>query len=82
MDAWIYDGDIYCDDCKPDGAEGPYADGGGEADCPQHCGGCGMFLENPLTQDGYDYVREAIADSPSEITQLWADFYEMEEGQG
>ena len=28
--------------------KGPYADGGGEADTPQHCDGCGHFLENPL----------------------------------
>ena len=27
---------------------GPYADGGGEADSPQHCDTCHVFLENPL----------------------------------
>lgn len=40
--------------------KGPYPDGGGEADSPQHCDECGSFLENPLTRDGDDYVREAI----------------------
>ena len=40
--------------------KGPYADGGGESDTPQHCGTCGVFLENPLTQAGYEYVREAV----------------------
>ena len=34
-----------------------------EADCQQHCEDCGDFLENALTSDGVDYVRElAIAD--------------------
>ena len=36
--------------------KGPYADGGGEADTPQHCDGCRQFLENPLTCDGVVYV--------------------------
>jgi hypothetical protein len=40
--------------------KGPYPEGGGEADCPQHCDACGLFLENALTADGLDYVREAI----------------------
>lgn len=39
---------------------GPYADGGGEADTPQHCDHCQTFLENPLTTAGYEYVCEAI----------------------
>jgi hypothetical protein len=38
--------------------QGPYPGGGGEADCPQHCDQCGLFLENPLTPDGDAYVRE------------------------
>lgn len=39
--------------------KGPYSDGGGEADTPQHCDACGEFLENPLTGDGDSYVCEA-----------------------
>jgi sarcosine oxidase delta subunit len=39
--------------------KGPYPDGGGESDTPQHCGGCRAFLYNPLTQDGYAYLRES-----------------------
>lgn len=42
--------------------QGPYADGGGEADSPQHCDKCAVFLCNSLTRDGYDYVREMIND--------------------
>ena len=36
--------------------KGPFGNGGGEADTPQHCGNCGLFLENPLTEDGEKYV--------------------------
>jgi len=69
--------------------KGPYPDGGGEADCPQHCGagsechnaiefpdGCkvGAWLENELTTDGVDYIREAIREG-GEVADMWADFY-------
>jgi len=64
--------------------KGPYADGGGEADTPQHCDGCSQFLENPLTGDGLIYVEDAIRDclTPKRLTGAtndavvdWADFY-------
>lgn len=38
--------------------QGPYANGGGEADCPQSCDQCGLFLENTLTPDGDAWLRE------------------------
>ncbi len=49
---------------------GPYADGGGESDTPSHCGGCQEFLENPLTADGYQYVRE-------HDNGAWDSFYDI-----
>lgn len=61
--------------------KGPYADGGGEADCPQHCDQCGVFLENPLTQEGYKYIREEIAANVQQpnfsgsTAKEWLDFY-------
>lgn len=64
--------------------KGPYDNGGGEADCPQHCDHCQVFLENPLTTDGYAYVeeerREAAKygmpeDSP---VRTWCEFYEID----
>lgn len=60
--------------------QGPYSNGGGEADTPQHCGDCGLFLENPLTVDGYQYVLEAMGNSKerSEIVEMWAKFYNIE----
>ena len=56
--------------------QGPYPDGGGEADSPQHCDQCGVFLENPLTGDGYAYLRAqceqagAIVCDPDDIDEI------------
>lgn len=63
--------------------KGPYGDGGGEADSPQHCDHCGVFLQNPLTDDGREYVRERVeAEGPRRIAgrqtvacRVWAPFY-------
>ena len=72
LSEYEYDSDEY--------PKGPFPDGGGEADCPQHCDMCGLFLENPLTGDGYDYVKSALesasAYSNMEVLQEWAEFYE------
>jgi hypothetical protein len=43
--------------CYP---QDPYPSGGGEADSPQHCDACGVFLENPLTGHGTHYVNEKL----------------------
>ena len=59
--------------------QGPYPNGGEEADCPQHCGDCGVFLENSLTSDGADYVLSHIADDPdceNAVTQQWREWYD------
>lgn len=45
--------------------QGPFADGGGEADQPVYCDMCGLFLENPLTSEGYQYVRDQANDKTS-----------------
>lgn len=57
--------------------KGPYPDGGGDADTPQHCGKCGVFLENPLTTEGVDYVSEACSlhQQHGASIELWAEFY-------
>jgi hypothetical protein len=55
--------------------QGPYADGGGEADNPQHCDHCNIFLENPLTSDGETYVREAVASGKGFCAGQWRQFY-------
>jgi len=64
MDAYVYQAALWCPDCvaKVRDAlvchaasedsdrypQGPYADGGGEADSPQHCDACGVALDNPV----------------------------------
>jgi len=72
-----YDSDDY--------PKGPYSDGGGEADNPQHCDGCQVFLENPLTSDGEEYVREAVARDhenrkkgkrANPVTGEWKEYYD------
>ena len=60
--------------------QGPYCDGGGEADSPQHCDECGLFLENPLTDDGRRYVAEAVAEGKKVAREQWARFYGVGEG--
>lgn len=79
--AYICDGDLWCGDCAPPGSRGPYADGGGEADAPRHCAGCGDHLENPLTEYGVSYVVSAVLDNlrngrgnPAVLCGWW-DFY-------
>jgi hypothetical protein len=54
--------------------QGPYPDGGGEADNPQHCDQCGIFLQNPLTDDGYHYVATA---RDSAVAREWRKFYKI-----
>lgn len=62
--------------------QGPFTNVGGEADTPQHCDHCGVFLENPLTRDGINYVRAALRDhadagrGAADVLQVWATFYE------
>lgn len=58
--------------------QGPNPNGGGEADCPQHCGDCGSFLENPLTAEGYAYVEEQAKQNPNTpVTRNWLEFYDI-----
>lgn len=95
MEAYIYNADIYCPRCakliQSDLAptsdsdsypQGPYANGGGDSDSPQHCARCLTFLENPLTVDGVAYVRELMSRSnpihPSTALLEWADYYATE----
>jgi hypothetical protein len=83
-DESTYDSDEY--------PKGPYQDGGGEADSPQHCGAgadclnameledgrkVGAWLENPLTSHGVEYVRQAIEDG-GDVAEFWAEVYSEE----
>ena len=61
-----------------------HAEGGGEANDPQHCDRCGQFLGNPLTVDGLICVENMIRDylTTKKVTTdaviEWADFYKDE----
>lgn len=110
MRAYIYNADLYCEECgdqikheitesgmapkdpydeysydSDDFPKGPFSDGGGEADHPQHCGNreCQVFLENPLTEDGHNYVLDCLLENKAtgagkdEILALWSNFYEI-----
>ncbi len=71
---------VECDESSfdsDDWPKGPYDNGGGEADSPQHCDGCGLFLENPLTDDGRAYVAESRL---TPISAHWRRFYGIEAG--
>lgn len=80
-DESLYDSDDY--------PKGPYPNGGGEADSPQHCDRCAVFLQSPLTSDGMAYVREQVADGHdlhasdgalkitwrNPVVKEWAEYY-------
>ena len=100
MDAYVYAADLYCEDCglkiqenladdaQEDDSDsypqGPYPDGGGESDSPQHCGsgeGClnamtfvgtkvGVWLGNPLMTDGVAYLKEMLSNPNPSAYQL------------
>ena len=55
--------------------KGPYP--AGESDTPDHCGNCGVFLENSLTGDGERYVLDAIRAGTGnpEVLATWKEFY-------
>ena len=61
--------DCWKSEDSDDFPQGPYPDGGGESDSPAYCGGCGMFLKNPLTSDGYVSLQEQIKTAQS--TNKW-----------
>ena len=67
-----------CDDTDHDSDDyrcGPFrADA---SDSPDHCDDCRVFLENPLTHDGFRYVIGQLMDN-SCIPPEWADRYGAE----
>ena len=61
--------------------KGPYPDGGGEADCPQHCDSCNCHLENPATADGANHIRQSVLDflcsndGAEDVIETWRAYY-------
>ena len=94
VESYVFDANIYCGECaeamgmlKPgafdvDGNEPSpiLTENQATADSPQHCGDCHVFLENPLTDHGVDYVIQALQDygderGDQETLSTWATFY-------
>lgn len=86
--SYAYNADMYCDDCAEgiksdcgedtgDTDEYPQYDHSDESDCPWHCGDCGVFLENSLTADGYDYVQEAVNEGSDTARLEWGPYYNI-----
>ena len=99
-ESYAFNADIYCAECaeemgmlKPGAVDGegnpPYAvetEEQGTADAPQHCGACHVFLENLLTDDGVDYVIDALRGHGDGrgipgVLSTWADFYADDIGE-
>jgi hypothetical protein len=74
---YAYNAALLCDDCANEVMKGLDCDGcedtgdtndypqycnSDESDCPEHCDHCNCFLENDLTSDGEEYVRNAVRD--------------------
>ena len=57
--------------------QGPYSDGGGEADSPQHCDVCNVHLQNPLTTAGEAYVRKNYDkhSAHGRVEKAWREYY-------
>lgn len=57
---YVCDGEINCPDCceDPEGCDPIFADS--ETDCPDNCSACGRPIENTLTDEGAEYVRQCL----------------------
>jgi len=66
---YMYQAELYCGSCGLKRCEGKVNTGDSddypqavdvtsEADSPQYCNGCGIFLKNGLTDDGLAYVQD------------------------
>lgn len=60
--------------------KGLYENGGGESDTPGSCDHCHIFLENPLTGDGIQYVLDVfvsciLQNRINKVVQEWIEFY-------
>jgi hypothetical protein len=56
-----------------------------ESDSPSHCGKCGKFLLNPLTSDGYRYVKDYLDGTGAtklitlrDTPRSWANWYDFQ----
>lgn len=78
-DEHTYDSDDY--------PKGPFSND--ESDSPTHCCKCHVFMEQPLTSAGYQYVAEILneegvntLESLSDVGREWASYYGFEFNNG
>lgn len=92
MTVYMYRAAFYCDEHgsqlpqEPDDGHDHDSDefaiaypDAGEADSPQHCDRCRVLLDCTLTDDGREYVREALADGTGdpEVLAEWRDAFAL-----
>ena len=77
------------DECSFDSDDYPKQADEDESDTPQHCAAWTQclnavmlpsgdkvgFLFGELTRDGVEYVKDAIAEGRTEVTDLWQEYY-------
>jgi len=75
----IYEAELFCTSCAARLRHKDLINVSRESDLPEHCGGCGVFLENSLTPIGYEHVQCIIEDSACEpdcvAIKTWLPFY-------
>ena len=86
---WTFEADTWCPACAEErgalepgwldseGNEAHPAFSDSVSDTPECCAECGVFLRNSLTEDGYEYVREAVRSAAAVIE--WSEFYGITE---
>lgn len=76
VEGWLIDGEVFCATCLDDDTY-HYQPLSGEWDSPTHCENCGVPIKHELTQEGVDYVREALADTGC-CQELWPTVWGIE----
>ena len=78
---WTAEADVWCTECVDEHEldAAPVYEEQAVADTPQHCAQCQEFLENRLTEDGVEYVAQALENWPGsgnpEVLEQWAEHY-------
>jgi hypothetical protein len=62
--------------------QGPYSEGGGEADYPQNCDNCSVFLENPITDVGDYWLRGLTGEFENKPDMSWEEIARAAETAG
>jgi hypothetical protein len=92
MSVYMFQAGFLCEECgklapqEPDDGQPHDSDefaisypDAGESDSPVHCGGCLVLLDCSLTDDGREYVREALeaGDGNPQVLAEWEEAFEL-----